>query len=71
MMDFITELLHALNELDADMLLFINGMHNDYFDNFMYVFSGKWVWVPLYVSLVYLIFRNLIIISPDSRLYFF
>ena len=53
------EILQALSELDADMLLFINGMHNDYFDNFMYAFSGKLVWVPLYVSLVYLIFRNL------------
>ena len=59
MMDWINELLRALSELDADVLLFINGMHNGYFDNFMYAFSGKLVWVPLYVSLVYLIFRNL------------
>lgn len=59
MMDWMNELLRALSELDADVLLFINGMHNGYFDNFMYAFSGKLVWVPLYVSLVYLIFRNL------------
>lgn len=59
MMDLMTELLHALAELDADVLLFINGLHNEYFDNFMFAFSGKWVWVPLYVSLAYLIFRNL------------
>ena len=28
-------------------------------DYFMYVFSGKWIWVPLYAAILYVIVRNL------------
>ena len=53
------ELLQLLSQWDTDLLLAINGWHNGYFDTFMYAYSGKWVWVPMYGALVYLLFRNL------------
>lgn len=53
------ELLQLLNQWDTDLLLAINGWHNGYFDTFMSAYSGKWVWVPMYGALVYLLFRNL------------
>lgn len=49
----------SLAEWDADLLLAINGCHAPWADHFMYAFSGKLVWVPMYASLLYLIFRNL------------
>lgn len=44
--------------MDTDLLLFINGMHNTFFDSFMSSYSGKLVWIPLYASILYVIFRN-------------
>ena len=51
--------LRLLQEWDAALLLAINGWHSPYADRFMYAYSGKVVWVPLYASLAYLLFRNL------------
>ena len=54
-----TDLLQLLNQWDTDLLLAINDWHNGYWDTFMYAFSGKWVWVPMYAALVYVLARNL------------
>lgn len=54
-----TDFLQLLNSWDADLLLAINSRHNAFFDSFMYAYSGKWIWVPMYASLVYMLFRNL------------
>lgn len=53
-MDF----LRTLIDLDTDLFLFLNEMHNLYFDYFMHVFSSKLVWIPMYVAIVYVIVRN-------------
>lgn len=44
--------------LDESLLLFINGMHNPFFDSIMWTVSEKWVWIPFYLLLAYLIFRR-------------
>ncbi len=31
-------------DIDTNIFLFINGMHNTFFDYFMSAYSGKWVW---------------------------
>ena len=54
-----TDFLQLLNDLDSQLLLAINGLHNPYFDTFMYAYSGKWIWIPTYCALTYIIFRNL------------
>ena len=41
------------------MLLAIKGWRAEWADYFMYVFSGKWIWVPLYAAILYVIVRNL------------
>lgn len=45
-------------DLDVKMLLFFNGMHNTYFDYFMSAYSGKWVWIPMYAAILYVMLRN-------------
>lgn len=48
-----------MNEIDTWLLLQINGMHNEFWDTFMYTFSEKLVWVPLYLSLFFVLWRNM------------
>lgn len=52
-------MLETLKELDQSLFLFINGGHTPYWDTFMYLFTSKWVWIPLYVSILYVLIRNL------------
>ena len=54
-----TDLLSNLIEADNAFLLAINGWHADWADSFMYAFSGKWIWIPFYASLLYVIVRNM------------
>lgn len=54
-----TDLLSGLIEADTDLLLAINGWRAGWADTFMYAFSGKWIWVPMYASILYVLFRNL------------
>lgn len=41
-----------LIELDKSALLFINSHNNAFFDNFFYIVSDKYVWIPLYIALL-------------------
>ncbi len=43
---------------DTQITLAINGMHNDYADNLMFLLSGRWVWVPCYLILCLSIVRG-------------
>lgn len=47
-----------LQHIDTQLLLFFNGLHAPWLDQFMYSFSGRWVWVPMYVSLVFILLRR-------------
>lgn len=51
-MDFLTT-------VDTYFLLAINGWRSLWADYFMYAFSGKIIWVPLYAAILYVLFRNL------------
>lgn len=51
-------ILQDFSNLDTQLLLAINRMHAPYWDSFMWLVSDKHMWIPLYVSLVYVIFRN-------------
>lgn len=47
-----------IQDLDESLLLFINGMHNPLLDQIMWTASEKWVWIPFYLLLAYLIFKR-------------
>ena len=51
-------MLEILNELDQELLLFLNGIHSPFFDTFMYLISGKLVWAVLYLSILIHIYRT-------------
>lgn len=44
--------------MDTQLFLFINQHYNSFFDSFFYLISQKTVWIPLYVALVYAVWRN-------------
>ena len=44
-------MLDYLLELDRTLLLVLNDMHSAFMDDYMMLFSGRWVWVPMYVAI--------------------
>lgn len=52
------EFIDWLAQLDESLLLWLNGIHSPYFDTFMYLFSGKLVWIPMYAAILYVLLVN-------------
>lgn len=41
-----------LVHLDQQLFLFLNSLHNSFFDPLMYALSGKLIWAPLYAAIL-------------------
>jgi len=54
----ITHLIEQLISLDKSLFLYLNGMHNDFFDFVMYWISDKYIWIPFYIFLIYLVIKK-------------
>ena len=52
-------MLEYLQEIDTSLFLFLNGLHNLFFDKIMTVISGKLTWIPLYLTAIFFIFKKL------------
>lgn len=53
-----THILQELTDIDTALLLAINGLHNNFWDDFMAAYSGKLIWIPFYATIFYIICRN-------------
>ena len=51
-------MLEALQQIDQQLLLTLNGLHAPFWDNFMWIISAKLTWVPMYATLLYILCRN-------------
>jgi undecaprenyl-diphosphatase len=51
-------MIEALNNVDQRWLLWLNGHHSVFFDQFMYFISGKYEWIPLYALILAIIIRK-------------
>lgn len=51
-------LIETLIQGDTCVTLAINGLHCGYLDNFMMMYSGRFIWIPLYLSLFVVMIRN-------------
>ena len=58
MMTELTDLLSMLKAIDTMVFLTVNSHHNAYFDSVMWLVSGKLIWVPMYVSLFFVLLKN-------------
>jgi len=52
------EFISTLSQFDTNLLLFLNGIHNTYFDKFMYAFTQIFVWIPFYATVIYVLIRQ-------------
>jgi undecaprenyl-diphosphatase len=51
-------MIDSLLELDRKIFLYLNGFHTPWMDPIMFYITKTWVWLPLYLILLYLIFRE-------------
>lgn len=51
-------MLETLQHLDQQLLLTLNRLHAPYWDSFMWIVSAKLTWVPMYATLLYILWRN-------------
>jgi len=72
-------LIEFLDHIDRTFFLFLNGLHNPFFDQVMFTITKSLVWIPLYLfllfftirkykwnTLVVLVFAVLMILSSDQ-----
>jgi undecaprenyl-diphosphatase len=52
------DIIIAIKEMDTQLFLFLNSMHNPFFDEVMYWFSHKFFWIPLYAYFLYLVYEK-------------
>lgn len=52
-------MIETITALDNEILLLFNGNHTPFFDEFMSLITGKWIWIPFYVMLIDLLFKKL------------
>ena len=50
--------MEQLEQLDRDLFLYLNGLHAEWLDPVMVAFSNKFTWIPLYLLLIFLLFRK-------------
>lgn len=49
---------NIFNYIDSQLLLFFNGMHTQWLDSFMMMATGRFVWVPMYATILFILFRT-------------
>lgn len=50
--------MHRIQQWDEAFFLFLNGQHAPWLDPIMLALTGKYIWIPLYLYLLYLIIRR-------------
>ena len=53
------DVLGWLADADEAILLAVNGYHTPFLDSVMWTLSGRLVWIPLYLFLMWLVFRRM------------
>lgn len=51
-------MLDFLKRIDVDLFLFLNRHNNSFFDFCFYWISHKWIWIPFYAFLLYLLIKE-------------
>ncbi len=51
-------MLDTLKALDERLLLYLNGLHNPFLDQAMWLFSDRFFWIPLYALFLVLLYKQ-------------
>lgn len=49
--------MESIEAIDRSIVLWVNGLHTAWLDEFMWIVSGKLTWIPLYILLLFLFAR--------------
>ncbi|MDD5569936.1 MAG: phosphatase PAP2 family protein [Bacteroidales bacterium] len=52
------KIIEILNSIDTTITLFLNSLHSVFFDFVMYWLSDRFIWIPLYLFLLYIIIKT-------------
>lgn len=52
-------MLERLQFIDQELFLFLNSLHSGYWDQFMWIFTAKLPWIPMYAAILYVICKNM------------
>ena len=50
--------MELINNFDHWLFLLLNGLHHPAFDDLMSTISSRFVWIPLYILMFYVVIRN-------------
>lgn len=50
-------MIEFLDSIDSQLFLAINSLHTAYLDRFMMLFTGRFIWVPMYAAIIYVALR--------------
>ena len=51
-------LVNTISAWDRELFLILNGTHNDFWDFVMWWASDKFIWIPVYALLLYILWRR-------------
>lgn len=51
-------MVEILNNWDISIFSFLNSIHNSYFDSVFWIVSGKFTWIPLYLTIIVILFMK-------------
>lgn len=51
-------MLETIQQIDTNIFLYLNGFHSPFFDVVMWWASNKFIWIPLYIGLLWLLIRQ-------------
>ena len=51
-------MLESLQQIDQNLLLYLNGMHTPFWDSFMSIYTAKLTWIPMYAAILYVLCKN-------------
>jgi len=51
-------MLEAITHIDTVVTLFLNGLHTSWLDPVMFLFSDRFVWIPLYIFILFIVIRK-------------
>lgn len=48
-------MIDTLQHFDEALMIWLNGFHNSFWDILMFLITDKWMWVPMYVAILYIL----------------
>ena len=51
-------MIDSLESLDRNLVVYINGCHNSFFDEVMWFFSGSYIIIPIFLTILWSLFKR-------------